>query len=185
MVVAQSEPTQGSHEYLTPANGMTLLRMLATPFMLALIAGRHFDWPTLGLWIVLCCTDGIDGFLARRYGVTRSGAFLDPLADKFLILGAMIVLAAKGAFAWPLVLLIGVREIGMSIYRSVAGRQGISIPARKSAKAKTVVQQIAVGAAIAPWFGHKAAWIGTSVLVIATVLTVVSGVQYYVDARKR
>ena len=185
MVVTRTEPTQGSHEYLTPANGMTVLRMAATPLMLGLIAGRHFDAPTFGLWIVLCGTDGIDGVLARRYGVTRSGAFLDPLADKFLILGAMIVLAVKGAFVWPLVLLIGVREVGMSIYRSVAGSHGISIPARKSAKAKTVVQQFAVAAAIAPWLGHKASWIGSIVLVVATILTVVSGAQYYFDARKR
>jgi CDP-diacylglycerol---glycerol-3-phosphate 3-phosphatidyltransferase len=184
MTVSRTEPTFGPNAILTPANGMTLVRMAATPFMLGLIGHRNFDFSTLGLWAVLCGTDGIDGILARRYGVTRSGAFLDPLADKFLILGALVLLAVKNVFSWPLVLIICVRDIGMSIYRSVVARKGISIPARKSAKVKTFVQQSAVGAAIAPGIGRHATWVGASLLVLATILTVYSGVQYLLDARR-
>ncbi len=181
--MSRSEPTFGPNAILTPANGMTLLRMAATPMILGLIAQRRFDYSTVGLWAVLCGTDGLDGILARRYGVTRSGAFLDPLADKFLILGALVVLAVKHVFSWPLVVIICIRDIGMSIYRSVVARKGVSIPARKSAKAKTFSQQLAVGAAIAPWVGKHATWVGASLLVIAAVLTVVSGAQYFLDAR--
>jgi CDP-diacylglycerol---glycerol-3-phosphate 3-phosphatidyltransferase len=178
-----AKPAFGPNAIVTPANGVTLVRMAATPFMLGLISQRNFDFSTLGIWIVLCGTDGIDGILARRYGVTRSGAFLDPLADKFLILGAMLVLAFKHVFSWPLVIIICIRDIGMSVYRSVVARKGVSIPARKSAKAKTFVQQTAVGVAIAPWIGKHATWLGAVLLVAAAILTVVSGVQYFLDAR--
>ena len=77
------------------------------------------------LWFALCATDGIDGWLARRHGTTRSGAFLDPLADKVLVLGAMFALGRSRRFWWLPVALIAVREIGISLYRSMAGRQGI------------------------------------------------------------
>ena len=60
-----------------------------------MIDGTEGSWPAFVLWFVLCATDGIDGFLARRHGTTRSGAFLDPLADKVLVLGAMFTLVAQ------------------------------------------------------------------------------------------
>ncbi len=185
-------PTQGKvrkprfkpDSLVTPANGITVLRMVLTPLVLWLIHKRELDVATFVLWLALCGTDGIDGFLARRYGVTTSGAFLDPLADKFLVIGGMIVLVMRDVFWWPLVAIIAVREVGMSVYRSVASRSGVSIPARQSAKVKTVVQQVAVSVAIAPWFGEKALWIAQLTLVVATVLTVSTGVQYFLDARK-
>ena len=103
-----------------------------------------------------CCavTDGVDGYLARRHGTTRSGAFLDPLADKVLVLGAMVALVAKGVFWWLPVALIAVREVGISAYRSLLGRRGISVPARGLAKVKTVVQEVAVGFALLPAHGR-------------------------------
>ena len=63
------------------------MRLAITPVVLGLILELRYDWPTFALWTLLCLTDGFDGFLARRQGTTRSGAFLDPLADKFLSLG--------------------------------------------------------------------------------------------------
>ena len=83
--------------------------------------------------------------MARRHGTTRSGAFLDPLADKAVVLGALIALAAQGHLPWLPVVLITVREVGMQVYRSWVGRRGVSIPARNSAKLKTFVQDLAVG----------------------------------------
>ena len=182
---SRSEPAFGPNALFTPANGVTLLRMLATPSMLLLIGGHRFELSTLLLWIALCSTDGADGFLARRYGITRSGAFLDPLADKFLVLGAMVVLVVDHVFWWLPVAAITVREVGMSVYRSVVGRKGVSIPARRSAKWKTFVQQLAVGFAIAPWVGIHATWTAQVLLAVATFLTLWSGAQYLVDARRR
>ena len=56
------------------------------------------SWIAFALWFVLCASDGIDGYIARRHGTTRSGAFLDPLADKVLVLGAMFTLVGNGVF---------------------------------------------------------------------------------------
>ena len=182
--MTRAEPPISSRAYLTPANGMTVLRMLATPVMLLLIADQQTAAVTCGLWFVLCSTDFVDGLLARRYGVTSSGAFLDPLADKLLVLGAMIVLVVQDYFALLPVLVIAVREIGMSIYRSVAGTKGVSIPARKSAKVKTFLQQVAVGFALLPWVGERKPSVSRGFLLVATVMTVTTGFQYFRDARK-
>jgi len=148
------------------------------------IVDRGATWSVESLWIVLSLTDGIDGFLARRHGSTRSGAFLDPLADKFLVLGAMGVLVAKGRFWWLPVVIVAAREVAISLYRSSMGRQGVSVPARSLAKAKTVVQDVAVGFAVLPWTADAHRGIATTVLWVAVVLTVVSGLQYAFDGRK-
>ncbi len=80
------------------------------------------------LWTALACTDGVDGWIARRHGTTRSGAFLDPLADKVLVLGALYSLASIGRFAWLPVVIIAVREVAISLYRVYWGRRGLAVP---------------------------------------------------------
>jgi CDP-diacylglycerol--glycerol-3-phosphate 3-phosphatidyltransferase len=177
-------PSYGPTALRTPANALTLMRLAITPVVLGLILELRYDWPTFALWTLLCLTDGFDGFLARRQGTTRSGAFLDPLADKFLSLGGMGVLVVKGVFWWPLVAVMAVREVALTWYRSVLGRRGVSLPARRSAKVKTVAQQSAVGFTLMPWVGQHASWVGKGILVLAAVLTVVSGLQYLADARR-
>ena len=160
----------GPSALATPANGVTVGRLLAAPFLFVMIDGTEGSWPAFILWFVLCATDGIDGFLARRHGTTRSGAFLDPLADKVLVLGAMLALVKQDVFWWLPVALIAAREIAISMYRSMAGRQGITIPARRGAKVKTVCQQFAVGFALLPW-SADARWLFNTFLWIAVVLT--------------
>ncbi len=169
---------------VTPANGVTVARILITPVLLMLIARRQFDWPTFLLGVVACGSDMIDGMLARRQGTTSSGAFLDPLADKFLVLGSMFVLAWKGALWWIPVLLIAARELWISVYRSRLAKRSISLPARKLAKWKTLVQQFAIGFACMPWVGRELPWVAQVVLLVALVLTLWSGALYFVDARR-
>ena len=70
---------------------------------------------------MLACTDRLDGWLARRDGATRSGAFLDPLADKFLVIGGFLALGIRGDFSYAAVIIVAVREVGISVYRSFAG----------------------------------------------------------------
>jgi CDP-diacylglycerol--glycerol-3-phosphate 3-phosphatidyltransferase len=178
--------TFGPGALATPANAVTIGRLLATPVLLVLMSSENADlrWPVCGLWIILACTDGVDGYLARKMGTTRSGAFLDPLADKFLVLGAMGVLVAKERFWWLPVVMIAAREIAISLYRSRMGRKGVSIPARPLAKAKTVVQDVAVGFALLPWTADKHPNVATTVLWAAALLTVVSGLQYAMDGEK-
>jgi CDP-diacylglycerol--glycerol-3-phosphate 3-phosphatidyltransferase len=176
--------TYGPSALLTPANAITLARLALTPVLLASIVETGDSWSTLGLWILLAGSDGIDGWLARKQGTTRSGAFLDPLADKFLVLGAMVCLVVKGTFWWLPVAIIAARELSMSLYRSYVGRRGVSIPARWSAKVKTVFQEVAVGFALLPVTAEDHDWVATSVLWVAVALTVVSGAQYLQDGRR-
>jgi CDP-diacylglycerol--glycerol-3-phosphate 3-phosphatidyltransferase len=139
-------------------------------------------WP-FAVAFVIGATDGIDGWLARRQGTTRSGAFLDPLADKAVVLSLLFVLAAKAEFSWVPVIVIAVREVGMGVYRSVAGRRGISIPARTSAKIKTLVQGIAILLALAPSLARHQSVLSVAIWV-TVAFTLVTGAQYLVDGRR-
>ena len=96
----------------------------------------------------------------------------------------MFVLAWKGAFWWAPVLLIAARELWISVYRSRLAKRGISLPARKLAKWKTLVQQLALGFACMPWVGREWPLVGQVVLLGALVLTLWSGALYFVDARR-
>lgn len=176
--------TFGPSALVTPANAVTVARLLVSPLLFALIVDNRGSWLAFSLWTVLCCTDGVDGYLARRQGTTRSGAFLDPLADKVLVLGAMYALVSHDVFTWLPVAIIAVRELAISLYRSVVGRHGVSVPARYWAKVKTVCQQFAVAFALLPLTARRATWLWRTTLWAAVVLTVVTGVQYLIDARR-
>jgi CDP-diacylglycerol--glycerol-3-phosphate 3-phosphatidyltransferase len=173
----------GPSALATPANAVTAGRLLATPLMVLLIVRDGPSWPAVVAWFVLSCTDGLDGYLARRQGTTRSGAFLDPLADKICVLAAMLTLVADGRWWWPAVALIAARELVQTAWRSRLGRRGISIPATNWAKAKTLLQDLAVGGALLPWTAGHHTFVQT-ILWVAAVLTVATGVQYLVDGRK-
>lgn len=172
----------GPSALATPANALTAARLLLAPVVIILILDDPASWTTLAVWILVAGSDAVDGWVARRQGSTRSGAFLDPLADKALVLGALVALAAKGEFWWVPVVLIAVREVVISAYRSYVGRRGVSVPARKWAKIKTIVQEVAVGFALLPLTADDR-WVAASVLWIAVALTLVTGVQYLLDGR--
>lgn len=174
----------GPSALATPANAVTILRVVATPVLLAIILGTGDSWPAFVMWVLLAGTDGVDGYLARRMGTTRSGAFLDPLADKFLVLGAMFALVATHTFWVVPIALIAGRELVISLYRSWVGRRGVSVPARQWAKVKTVVQDVAVGWALLPLTADDQSWIANAFLWAAVLLTLVTGVQYLLDGRK-
>ncbi len=169
----------------TWANAVTVARVLTSPVLFALIPDhKRGSWLVFALWFLLCSTDGIDGYLARRHGTTRSGAFLDPLADKILVLGAMFTLVDRQVFWFVPVVLIAARELGISVYRTVVGAQGVSVPASKLGKLKTVSQQFAVAFALLPLTALDARWLWLGLLWVAVVLTLVSGAQYMWKARK-
>jgi len=175
--------TFGPSALLTPANGITVARLLATPVVVAMVAMHGAGWVPFAVAFTIGATDGVDGWLARRQGTTRSGAFLDPLADKAVVLSLLFVLAAKGEFAWLPVSLVAAREAGMSVYRAVAGRRGISIPARTSAKVKTLVQGIAILMALAPSVAaHRT--VLTVAVWVAVAFTLATGAQYLLDGRR-
>jgi CDP-diacylglycerol--glycerol-3-phosphate 3-phosphatidyltransferase len=167
----------------TPANFLTVIRLLAAPLLFAMIVDQPSGWLVWTVWTVLSLTDLVDGWVARRWGTTRSGAFLDPLADKVLVLGALFSLVVVDRFpVWP-VAVIAVRELAISLYRVYWSRQSLSIPARPSAKAKTLVQSFAVGAVLMPPL-TDITWLADGLLYLAVVLAVVSGVQYVLDGSR-
>ena len=142
------ESNYGPSAIATPANFLTVIRLLVAPVLFAMIFDQVSTWPNVILWTILVATDGVDGIIARRHGTTRSGAFLDPLADKVLILGALFALVAADALPLLPVAIIAVREIGISLYRVQLGRQGLAVPARLTAKIKTFLQSLTVGAVL-------------------------------------
>jgi len=174
----------GASALATPANAITIARMaLAIPF-LAFVANGGSSYWALAAWTVLASSDGLDGHLARKHGTTRSGAFLDPLADKVLVLGAAWALVVSGTFWWVPVLLITLREIGISVFRSWYARRGIAVPARYSAKVKTVVQELAIAFALLPPVADHAEWVHVSILWAAVVLTIGTGISYVTDGHR-
>jgi CDP-diacylglycerol--glycerol-3-phosphate 3-phosphatidyltransferase len=176
----ESTAAYGPSALRTPANFVTVTRLLVSPILFAMIADEGATWTTFVLWIVLAGTDGIDGWIARRHGTTRSGAFLDPLADKVLVFGAMVMLVTIDQFWWLPVALIGARELAVSLLRIHWGRRGLAVPATKLAKAKTLVQSVAVGTALWPGgWEDLAEWLADALLGLAVVLTLVSGWQYF------
>lgn len=175
--------TFGPSALLTPANVVTMGRLLVAPFLLAVIVRDGATYPALLGWIVLSCTDGVDGYLARRQGTTRSGAFLDPLADKVLVIGAMVALVVVDLFWWLPVALVAAREVVISLYRTWVGRRGVSVPARTWAKVKTVVQDIAVGFALLPATADDRTP-ANAFLWAGVALALVTGAQYLLDGRK-
>jgi len=174
--------TFGPSAIATPANAITVARLLVSPVLFAFISADG-AWAAVAIWVALCVTDGVDGFLARRQGSTRSGAFLDPLADKVLVLGAMFALVANHLFWWLPVAIIAARELAISLYRSYAGRRGVTVPARFFAKVKTVCQQVAVGWALMPWT-IDARWLVVGTLWASVVLTLATGGHYLLDAKR-
>ena len=103
---------------LNPANLFTLLRIVLAPFVIAaILLGEH--GPALALFACAALTDGIDGFLARRFGwMTEAGAVLDPIADKILLSGVYLAMVAAATIPWWLVALIFGRDI------LILGRRG-------------------------------------------------------------
>lgn len=169
----------------TPANAVTFLRLLfAIPVLVWILDQRHHgqtSWGAFTGWLMLWCTDGLDGWLARRDGATRSGAFLDPLADKILVSGGLAALAVQGDLAWIPVLIIIGREVAVSAWRSLAGRRGVSVPARRLGKWKVSAQFLAVGLVLFPPARHlHDLWNG--VLWLAVALSVLSAIDLVLAA---
>ncbi len=176
--IAESAPLKrfSDSAIATPANFVTGARLLLAVPTLLLIRDDGSTWLTASLWFVLACTDRLDGYLARRDGATRSGAFLDPLADKFLVIGGFLALGIRGDFSYAAVIIVAVREVGISVYRSFAVRHGISLPALKMGKYKAFFQFLAVGIVLFPPT-YDWATVHDIILWIAIALTVLSALD--------
>ncbi|HJA44376.1 CDP-diacylglycerol--glycerol-3-phosphate 3-phosphatidyltransferase [Lachnoclostridium sp. An118] len=163
-------------------NKLTVLRVIMVPFfvffMLTDVAGGAGKWIALVLFCLASLTDMLDGKIARaRNLVTNFGKFMDPLADKLLVCSAMICLIPSGQLpAWVVIVIIA-REFIISGFRLVAADSGIVIAASYWGKFKTVSQMFMVIVLIAD-LGGVFDTVGTVLIWIALVLTVVSLVDY-------
>ena len=166
---------------MTLPDQLTLARALAVPVVIVLFAWSfddHLYWAT-AVFVVAMATDQIDGWLARRRNQTSAfGSLLDPIADKALVLAALVMLIAEGvAPAWMVAAIIA-REIAVSGLRLAALERGVVIGARDLGKLKTWAQTLAATVAglqaAGAWETDVAWW----ALLVATALTWVSGLDY-------
>jgi len=170
-----------------PANLLTLARLVFAPllfwFVLDAEADRGASWAAFGLGIALATTDFFDGRVARRSNVvSRSGAFLDPLADKIVVIGGAFCLVQVERYWWVPVTILAIRELGITAWRSRWAREGLAIPARTSAKYKTFVQGVALILAVMPTLQDQDVVVGAA-LWVAVGWTVFTGVQYLLDGQ--
>ena len=177
---------------LNVPNAITVVRILLAPvFIWMLLADDGADgwlrWAAAVLFILAIATDGIDGAIARKHGlVTDLGKLLDPIADKILTGAALIGLSILLELPWWVTIVILVREIGITVFRFVMLRDRV-IPASRGGKLKTIAQSVAISLALLPlWlvFGDWINWVNTITMTVALALTVYTGIEYLVAARR-
>jgi CDP-diacylglycerol--glycerol-3-phosphate 3-phosphatidyltransferase len=172
------------HQILTLPNGLTIIRILAIPIILFLLfyPERICRLITTLFFLLVAVTDTLDGYFARRRGlVTTLGKFLDPLADKLLIVAALIALiSARGIPTWMVIVIIG-REISVTGLRGIALAQGIVISASTLGKYKTVFEVASITFLIldGKYFSIELHQVGMGLLWIALGLAVISGIDYF------
>jgi CDP-diacylglycerol--glycerol-3-phosphate 3-phosphatidyltransferase len=166
-------------------NVLTLLRILAVPVIVVALLGEtpNGDALAAGVFALAALTDGLDGYIARRRrDVTTFGKLMDPLADKVLIIAALVSLVSLSRLAAWVAMVIIARELAVTGLRAVAAEQGVVIAASWLGKLKTALQISAVFALII-WNPSPLA---VDVLVYAAVAaTVISGADYFFGLRRR
>jgi CDP-diacylglycerol---glycerol-3-phosphate 3-phosphatidyltransferase len=166
---------------MTPADQLTVARAAAVPIVVVLYAWSfpgHDYWAT-AVFCVAMATDWFDGRLARRQGRSSSvGTLLDPIADKVLVLAALVMLVEQGVAPGWMVAAIVVREVLVTGLRQAAVERGVVLAARDLGKLKTWAQAVAAAvagfAAAGAWTDRAAWW----TLLVAVVLTWLSGLDY-------
>lgn len=176
---------------LNIANVLTVLRIVMVPFFVwfLLADDQQYSW---WRWIAVLVftaaiyTDKLDGDLARKHGlVTDFGKIADPIADKLLIGAALILLSVLGELPWWITVLILLREAGVTALRFVVIRYGV-IPASRGGKIKTVLQTAAIFLYLLP-ITPQWPWLSVIALLVmltAFVVTLLTGVDYFVQAAK-
>lgn len=178
---------QGDVPVLNVPNVLTCVRILFVPvFVWFTLAGRGehlgWQWAAFGLFAALMITDKLDGDIARAKGlITNFGKIADPIADKALMISALVCLNIIGAlWVWVTVVIV-VRELGITVWRMIMLRRGKVVPASRGGKWKTTLQALAVAMYLCPLPSWMTIPTGV-VMGVALVITVVTGVQYLVDS---
>ncbi len=184
-----SESTAPAAQLWNLPNILTMLRIVLVPFFIWFLLADNgaegiWRWVAVLAFAVAIYTDKLDGDIARKRGqVTDFGKIADPIADKLLIGSALIILSVLQELPWWVTILMLVREVGITLLRFVVIRYGV-IPASRGGKLKTVLQTAAIFlyllplSTVAPWLGIVA----FVVILIALLVTLVTGVDYIVQA---
>jgi CDP-diacylglycerol--glycerol-3-phosphate 3-phosphatidyltransferase len=166
-------------------NVLTVLRILLVPVLVVALLDRTPNGDLLAavVFAIASLTDAIDGYLARsRHRVTTFGKLMDPVADKLLVIGALLALVSLGRVAAWVAMVIIAREFAVTVLRIAATQQGVVIAAGLFGKAKTVVQVAMVFALIVA--DGSPAWLDALVYLTVAV-TVASGADYFFGLRRR
>ncbi|WP_246818459.1 CDP-diacylglycerol--glycerol-3-phosphate 3-phosphatidyltransferase [Corynebacterium sp. HMSC072G08] len=177
-----ASPAQKPSNWNLP-NLLTSLRILFIP-VFAWLALTDHQWWAFIVFVLLMITDKLDGDIARaRNIVTDFGKIADPIADKALMTTALICLNVAYGLPWWITIVILVRELGITFWRMFLLRQGKVVPASKGGKLKTALQSLAVGLYLCP-LPHWMDVPNLVVMLLAVVVTVVTGIQYLIDGRR-
>lgn len=165
------------------ANKITILRILLIPvFLYVLLSNMPNNFIiALVIFVIASFTDFLDGYLARSMNlVTKLGKFLDPLADKLLVIAAMVAFVEIGMLSSVVVLIIISRELIISVFRAIAASEGIVIAASWWGKLKTNSQILMIVILLLKDYIPVAVQsiLNPTIIVIATLFTVLSGVDY-------
>ena len=164
-------------------NKLTVLRMVLVPvFMAVLLLWNRYV--ALGIFIFASLTDFVDGKLARSRGlVTNFGKFMDPLADKLLVLSAMVIFVQEGRMPGWVCMVVIARELAVSGLRMVAASNGVVMAAGWSGKIKTACTMVGLCVMMVPKVADIAIFgsfaVNMLMWIIILVTTVVSGIEYF------
>ena len=168
-------------------NVLSIGRIVLIPVVVLLVSTDRVSmrWLAVVVFALGALSDLVDGYLARRHAMATSvGAWLDPLSDKLFVIVPASVLTVRGEFPWWATAVIVLREVAVSLLRWRLDQRGVSMPASRAGKAKTFSQISAVGLTIEPLPSSFDPLVMT-VVVIAVVLTVASGLEYLFTERHR
>lgn len=181
----------GEAPLLNIANALTVLRIILVPVFvwLMLQPGDGMRLAAAVVFMVAAATDRLDGQLARsRNLITSFGKIADPIADKALTLSAFILLSVAGRLWWWVTILIIVRELGITVMRFAMLRRAV-MAASRGGKIKTVLQILALVGLLLPWHAVLPAalatallWLSHALVAAALVVTVVTGIDYVLQA---
>lgn len=171
---------------MTLPNILTCVRVLLIPVFMVLAYQNNMpcDIAALIVYVVACLTDYVDGYLARKNNqVTNFGKFMDPVADKLLVMAALLIFIEDGTIpAWAVAIILG-REFIVSALRMVAASEGLVIAANMWGKAKTMITMITLIFLLCPigpiMLGPVS--LQTIMIWITVVITAISGVTYITD----
>jgi len=162
---------------MTTASKITMVRVVLIPVFMALLL-MGLTIPAFIVFVIASLTDFVDGYVARKYNqVSNFGKFVDPLADKLLVIAAMTIFCEQGRFAsWALMVVL-TREFAVSGLRMIAAEGGLVIAAAWSGKIKTACTM--VGLCVMLVFTGSAV-VDLIVMLVILVTTLVSGIEYFI-----